>query len=262
MTPNFETLTRRADSIHENLVEQGNNVDVYKCISDLKDLEGDIAIESHAMAPYDLRQLSEKCKLLRKRVAAITKATSARRSKLSFRTLPKENVISDIKVDEPGSGFGASAKKEGMDLWSTSEPKTDSVVCIENRNDEIIRIQTRGIKSMYIKNVESCVIVCDAAVDGAAHVDNAVNCTMYIEARQVRVHNANNCTFYLKVQSGPIIENSKVVKFAPLDSDESGNENCRGLWSQVHDFGWLKQIASPNWSILSPEERDYSLKTH
>ena len=262
MTSNYETLSRRAASIQEILVEQGNNVDVYKCISDLKSLEDDVAIESHAMAPYDLRQLSEKCKLLRKKLAAITKATSVRRSKLSFRTFPGETVVSSDRVDEPGSDSGVSAKKEGKDLWSTSEPTTDSVVCMENRKDEIIRIRTGEIKSMYIKNVESCVIVCDAPVDGAAHVDNALNCTMYIEARQLRVHNANNCTFYLKVHSGPIIEDSKVVKFAPLDSDESCSKDCRGLWSQVQDFGWLKQIASPNWSVLPPEERDYSLKTH
>eukprot|EP00890_Picochlorum_soloecismus_P001052 jgi/Picsp_1/1948/NSC_05414-R1_tubulin-specific chaperone c len=264
MTQTIETLARRAVSIHESLVDESNTFDVCKCFSDIKDLEDDIAIESHAMAPYDLRQLSEKCKLLRKKLATITKATSARRSKFSFRNLPKDVVASQNKVDEISGASGENAKKEEMDLSSKSKPTADNVICLENRKDEIIRIHTGGKKAMYINNVESCVIVCDAAVDGAAHVDRALNCVMYIEARQVRIHNAENCTFYVKVLSGPIIEDSNGIKFAPLDSEEIGGKDAGGLchkWSQVQDFGWLKQnIASPHWSVLSPEERNYSLK--
>jgi len=257
MTQTIETLTRRAASIHESLVEKGNNFDINKCFSDIKGLEDDIAIESHGMTPYDLRQLSEKCKQLRKEVDAIAKATSTRRSKLSFRGLSKELVISQNKADEPFSCSGADTKKEEMDLWSRSDSTADNVVCLDNRKDETIRIRTGGKKSIYINKVESCIIICDAAVDGAAHVDHALNCTMYIEARQVRIHNAENCTFYLKVHSGPIIEDSMGIKFAPLDSEETGGR----LWSQVQDFGWLKQnVASPHWSLLSPEECNYSLK--
>ncbi len=94
---------------------------------------------------------------------------------------------------------------------------------------------------------------------------------------QLRVHNALNSDFYLLTRSKPIIENCSGVRVAPYNfeypelaahlqtyfgedaaaaSGNSGGKQSSNLWCAVEDFNWPRtDEQSPNWSILSPEQR-------
>jgi hypothetical protein len=82
----------------------------------------------------------------------------------------------------------------------------------------------------------------------------------------VRVHDAGNGTsFYVRTASGPIIEHSTDVAFAPYAFVYPGSEKVMeeagfggtdpGRWAEVEDFGWIKQMQSPNWKIIPEDER-------
>ncbi|KAF5828685.1 tubulin binding cofactor C-domain-containing protein [Dunaliella salina] len=112
-------------------------------------------------------------------------------------------------------------------------------------------------------------------VTGASFMDDVQGCTFVLASyqvpakrqrmhRQVRIHRAVSCDFYLRVRSRPIIEHTQGARFAPfnlcgaeveallkahrLDED---NE----LYQTVDDFGWIKSVHSPNWSVLPEQER-------
>ena len=90
-------------------------------------------------------------------------------------------------------------------------------------------------------------------------------CEFHLCARQVRIHDATNGTsFYVRTASGLIIEHSSDVRFAPYALGYPGIDEAMekagfggadsGTWREVEDFGWIKQVASPNWRILAESE--------
>lgn len=103
-------------------------------------------------------------------------------------------------------------------------------------------------------------------VSGSCFFEECKDCTFMITARQIRIHDSTRCNMYLHVLSRPIIEHCSALAFAPnvfeyphLEPDlvqaklERAKEN--DLWQHVHDFRWLRQQQSPNWSIIPTDER-------
>lgn len=89
--------------------------------------------------------------------------------------------------------------------------------------------------------------------------------SLYISARQVRIHTTKDTTFYLRVLSNPIIEHTSGVHVAPYvptypgwreDFSAEGLEPDGGKWAEVHDFGWLRATKSPHWDILPENKRN------
>jgi len=85
-----------------------------------------------------------------------------------------------------------------------------------------------------------------------------------VASRQARIHSSTASEFYLRVRSGPIIEHSQALAFGPYTPGYPGADAdlaAHGLldstneWQNVQDFGWLRATASPNFKILSKEER-------
>lgn len=73
------------------------------------------------------------------------------------------------------------------------------------------------------------------------------------------MHGSKNLKSIIHISSHPIIEDCQMMMFGiyrnlqGLSNDLSQSDN---LYSQVDDFNWLKQTASPNWSLLSDAENE------
>ncbi|CAI5492721.1 unnamed protein product [Closterium sp. Naga37s-1] len=125
-------------------------------------------------------------------------------------------------------------------------------------------VSVRGVLSaVFLRHVRDChVILCP--VSGACHVEDASGSTVAVASHQLRIHQTERADFYVRTRSRPLIEHSKGVRFAPYSREYDGLEADfkdadlavdGGLWAHVDDFGWLRAVPSPNWSVIPEEER-------
>ncbi|CAI7784516.1 unnamed protein product [Closterium sp. NIES-53] len=125
-------------------------------------------------------------------------------------------------------------------------------------------VSVRGVLSaVFLRHVRDChVSLCP--VSGACHVEDASGSTVAVASHQLRIHQTERADFYVRTRSRPLIEHSKGVKFAPYSREYHGLEADLkdadlavdgGLWAHVDDFGWLRAVPSPNWLVISEEER-------
>ena len=109
-----------------------------------------------------------------------------------------------------------------------------------------------------------------APVAGSVFFDDVTDCTVFLVARQIRIHHTCRTDLYVQVKSRPIIEDTEGVRVAPLVTPsaypglararrEAGlgetEEGLGTMWNQVDDFGWIKQVQSPNWGEIPVGER-------
>lgn len=75
--------------------------------------------------------------------------------------------------------------------------------------------------------------------------------------RQFRMHGSKNVDVYLHAASRPIIEDCENIRFAPLPDifAHDGLDGQKNMWDQIDDFKWLKVEPSPNFRVMSVEER-------
>lgn len=109
---------------------------------------------------------------------------------------------------------------------------------------------------LALKNIKHSLIVA-GHVAGPAHITGIEDSIIVVAARQVRIHECKNVHIYLHCTSHPIIEDCSRMKFAPLPA-YYGNESTASdtnQWDQVDDFKWLKDTASPNWSLMVEDAR-------
>ncbi|KAI1430879.1 tubulin-specific chaperone C [Xylaria sp. CBS 124048] len=122
--------------------------------------------------------------------------------------------------------------------------------------DMTVPTSTAPFSGLALKNITHSLIIA-GHVAGPAHITGIENSIIIVAARQVRMHDCKNVCVYLHCTSHPIIEDCSRVAFAPLPPFY-GNESTKtetNQWKDVDDFKWLKDIASPNWSILAEEDR-------
>jgi Tubulin binding cofactor C len=116
------------------------------------------------------------------------------------------------------------------------------------------------------------VVVC-APIEGSVILHDCERTTLFLAARQVRLHTSTDCAFYVRALSRPIIEHCRRVRFAPNTAWFEGMEEAlRGaglhshgeeararqlceMWSNVDDFGWHKVQQSPHWRVVPAAER-------
>ncbi|OJJ79724.1 putative tubulin-specific chaperone c [Aspergillus glaucus CBS 516.65] len=110
--------------------------------------------------------------------------------------------------------------------------------------------------SLTVNDVKESLLVC-GQIDGPAHITGVEHSVIVVSCRQFRMHDCRNVDVYLSSTSNPIIEGCSNVRFGrtprayALDHDRPDYED---RWSQVEDFEWIKPEASPNWSLLGPED--------
>ena len=262
------------------------------------ELEQTVASAAYLLPPYDLRNASIAVTAIKDRLETATK-TQQPRKKFSFSkkptVIPTNPAIPEAAADGPTTGSStidsnpatatAIASSSGriisglrgqvLKLTITDFQESEDVT-ISDLEDCTIHLQS-PLGALFIHGLTRCTLI-GGPVAGALHLENLIDCKIYAASRQVRIHSAQNCDFYLKVRSGPIIEYSNGLRFAPLpgtaaealgypeaakhlklhgleDSNEGGSGGTSLEWADVQDFGWLRASASPNWKILPEDQR-------
>ena len=96
-------------------------------------------------------------------------------------------------------------------------------------------------------------------VGGSIYVTDCEDCTLYLGARQLRVHTSARVDLYVHASSHPILEHCTALRFAPYPplpaalaatafAAASGLRADHNEWNHVEDFDWLKATHSPNWA--------------
>lgn len=270
--------------------------------SRVSELEQIVASAAYFLPPYDLRNASLAVVALKDRLDTATK-TQQPRKKFSFSKKPSATAVSvpspspqEVAQTETASTTTTSNPATTVTTTTTAAPPRGRI--ISGLRGQILKLTTEDFQEsedVTISDLEDCTIhlqsplgalfihglmgctVIGGPVAGALHLEHVKDTNIYAAARQVRIHSAQNSDFYLKVCSGPIIEYSSGLRFAPLAGTCSAEEalgyseaakylklhglddpedgNSREEWANVQDFGWLRASASPNWAILPENER-------
>ncbi|KAF2033264.1 tubulin-specific chaperone-like protein c [Setomelanomma holmii] len=116
--------------------------------------------------------------------------------------------------------------------------------------------QVSPFSALYLKNIKDSIIVCGQTA-GAVHITDVEGTVLVISCRQFRMHGSKNVDIYLRSSSRPIIEDCKIVRFAPLPATfvTPASAQVANQWDQIDDFKWLKAEPSPNFSILPESQR-------
>jgi len=260
-----EELHRLELLLSQNASSTSYIEEMYEC---LRNMEAAVARDAYKMAPYDLRQSSLLCKDLKKRInEAKNRCMPRKKFAFSKASTTHASVKSVENPIEEARGSGERTMQAVDGSAGTASAVDGNMCSVCDRNNETIHIgggssktidfpeQSGGLRALYFKRLNNCTVVLQQPVDGAVHVEKAIGCTMYIQARQLRIHESYESCFYVRLDSGPIIENSKKLHFAPFcEQANPCGEGNSGNWSDVQDFGWLKRnVRSPNWDVL-PEE--------
>lgn len=75
----------------------------------------------------------------------------------------------------------------------------------------------RQFTSLTLRNVRDSLIVCGKA-SGPVYLTGLKRAVVVVSCRQFRMHDSKDCEVYLFCLTGPIIEQCKGIKFAPLPS--------------------------------------------
>ena len=120
-------------------------------------------------------------------------------------------------------------------------------------------------RALWIRGLRHCTVVA-VPVGGSIYVTDCEDCTLYLGARQLRVHTSARVDLYVHASSHPILEHCTALRFAPYPplpaalaatafAAASGLRADHNEWNHVEDFDWLKATHSPNWGELPEAER-------
>ncbi|EXB29460.1 Tubulin-specific chaperone C [Morus notabilis] len=242
----------------------------------ISDLEKLVAENSYFLPSYEVRSL----------LKAISDLKQSLES-LSSELVPKKKFIFKNKAAK-------KEKAPIFDSMKEKEPETDKPAKVgftvpespgfRNKTGEVLVREFKGseIGEFTISDLDSCevrLIGCVRAlfahrlrncrifggpVSASILIEGAEDCVFVIASHQIRIHHVKASDFYLRVRSRPIIEDTTNVRFAPyclsyegIDEDlkSAGLNEETGNWAHVDDFGWLRAVQSPNWSILPENDR-------
>ncbi|KAI1172061.1 tubulin-specific chaperone C [Nemania sp. FL0916] len=139
---------------------------------------------------------------------------------------------------------------------TSSGSLTDLSHCIVDMTIPTLTTSGAPFAGLALKNIDHSLVIA-GNVAGPVHITNVRDSIVVVAARQVRVHECVNVRLYLHCASHPIIEDCEGMAFAPLPGYYMNESTApeANQWDQVDDFKWLKDVASPNWSILAEERR-------
>jgi len=237
-----------------------------------------LAAYDHRAARLCIEELSSKSEAEKKRLLP--------QSKFAFKARPQKDDKRDCDIPaEPKTAPNTADTNSDLAAFIT-RLETKNTVAIHEKANEVMFIGPGDVngKDVWIHDCRSCkVSICGVSValrihnvtdcefyvgpvNGSIHIERATNCTFVIAARQIRMHHVHNCTVYAHVLSGPIIEHSDTVRFAPYNlryaalpehMKEAGlGDSTDNKWQLVEDFNWLRAgTASPNWCLLPTDQR-------
>ncbi|KAI9305557.1 tubulin binding cofactor C-domain-containing protein, partial [Cunninghamella echinulata] len=112
------------------------------------------------------------------------------------------------------------------------------------------------ISTIHIKDVKNCIIVC-GIVKGSVLIYGLENSIITVDCHQFRMHDACNVEVLLNVSSRPIMEDSSRISIGDLVNNKPSNN----YFDQMEDFNWLKQQASPNWTLMKNDRKEQLIKS-
>jgi hypothetical protein len=196
------------------------------------------------------------------RIEARHKAAS---TKFTFTRRPRRNGDDATKAK---AGQQANAARlvvgdngEQLDGMATS---TDNQIADLDGQTTIIG-DTRS--SMFVRRCTGCTVYV-APVNGSCFVSDCKGCVIYVACHQLRIQKCIDCEFYVWCRSIPVIEKSSSLRFGgyeawtaamtpqmesqATDAGINDLQWAKQAYTQVADFTWLKQQASPNWCTINP----------
>lgn len=255
-----------------------------------------MARAAYFLPSYDVRAAQAQVVELKQAVEQ-QRAKAAPRKRFAFKKRPKAAASNAASAAEGGAGApGGDAAQQQPEQQqheqAQHEAPADFEVAVgrgecggEAGRDVVIdsdggdytfaqlkgcRIVVRGAcTALRLFQLEDCQVFA-APVAGPCFVDGATGCTLHVAARQIRVHRATETAFHLRMLSRPVIEECRVLRFAPLGEGEAeaaydgaadalkeaGMGEPTELWREVDDFLWIKTDApSPHWAVMPAAER-------
>ncbi|ORZ12739.1 tubulin binding cofactor C-domain-containing protein [Absidia repens] len=134
-------------------------------------------------------------------------------------------------------------------------------ISLSHLSNCMIWLPKEGVKisTVHIKNIKKCIIVC-GTVQGSILMYGLNDSVLVVNCHQFRMHDATNVDVLLQVSSRPIMEDSNRIRIGNNDQDQKSSVN---YFDQMDDFNWLKQQASPHWTLLDKDRIDsLSLSLH
>ena len=126
-----------------------------------------------------------------------------------------------------------------------------SEVIVENACDCEIVIAAQ-VRAVYLKHLTRVIVRTPGGVSSSVHISHASDSGFELLTSQLRIHDSTSTTFDVWTRSGPIIERCQDLVFGPYprgSAQDLGYGQTPHAWSQVQDFDWHKQEASPNWHV-------------
>ncbi|BDA44909.1 Tubulin-specific chaperone C [Coccomyxa sp. Obi] len=242
--------------------------------------EQEVAQGSYLLATYDSQTLSASIKQLKEQLYS-ARVQAAPRKKFAFSKASKNRVETFAEEQPHNEELPAATSALAHDASVSQENATDRGIngarcsTIVKTAEDLVgadyvlsdlrqcTIHLRGrMGALRIQNVQDCLIYA-GPVAGATFVNDVQHSCLILISHQLRIHSSSHVTFLLEVQSNPIIEDCRGMRFgAPLPDDPDTAELAKlssmgdryDKWMQVQDFGWLKSTASPNWCSLTMQQ--------
>jgi len=238
--------------------------------------------ESKLFLPtYDLRKSQEKIDSLQEALST-ARNTLMPRKKFGFKNKSKAKV-STVTADAVTTTTTTTTTDDAKKIAERDEgdyvvkDRTKDRLCISENLDQrvvgLFRLEDcdlllRGSPSaMHLRDLRRCRVFV-GPVSGSIFLDRCQDCVFVLACQQLRIHTTYDTSFYIHVTSKAIIEDCSRVAFSPYNLDypsleadyvTSGLDRSRNNWQSVDDFNFLStEAASPNWRILSDNERRIS----
>lgn len=241
--------------------------------------EQEVAQGSYLLATYDAQTLAASIKQLKEQLYS-ARVQAAPRKKFAFSKASKDkvNTLVEERLHHKELPAATSALAHAsVSLENTTDRGINGARCstiVKTAEDlagadytltnlRQCTIHLRGkMGALRIQNVQECLIYA-GPVAGATFVNDVRHSSLILISHQLRIHSSSDVTFLLQMQSNPIIENCKSMRFGAVLSDDPDTAELAKLssmgegndkWMQVQDFGWLKSTASPNWCSLTMQD--------
>ncbi|KAG9411933.1 hypothetical protein AC1031_017572 [Aphanomyces cochlioides] len=242
-------------------------------VQQLRDLAGAATL---FLPPYDIRATQSLTMRLNQAIEA-KRTALAPRKKFQFKARTKLKEAQHPPTDPAQIYVDTS-------ITSSTHTPAENELIYADKTDEVLHITDPGQPDLSLARLSNCIVVIPVEtsavrghdlrnctiytgpIHGSFFLEQCVDCTFVVACRQLRVHHTTNSAFYLCIKSHPIIEDCSTLAFAPYALEYPGLEAQLNdadmqreskLWSQVHDFKWLRQTQSPNWRVLPDGERQH-----
>ena len=132
--------------------------------------------------------------------------------------------------------FGTTKEPHTYTLTALADPTIVLTTLFEKRHG--------SYQSLHLQGVSNCTVRLLQAVQGAIHVTDCHDTSLWSQSHQLRLHESSNLACHSVVSAGAILEDCTNLVFYTATTT-----------LDVRDFNWLKSgIPSPNFKIEREKE--------